>query len=53
MLTHVNVPGNTGEAIPVVVDGLQRHWGKMKGSYPISPLVVVQQKGQCNGVLVS
>ncbi|PSU24036.1 gamma-glutamylcyclotransferase [Photobacterium phosphoreum] len=44
--------GNTGNAIPVLVDGLQRYWGKIEGSYPISPLVVVQEKGQCNGVLV-
>lgn len=44
--------GNTGEAIPVVVEGLQRYWGKIAGSYPISPLVVIPQQGQCNGVLV-
>lgn len=44
--------GNTGNAIPVLVDELQRYWGKIEGSYPISPLVVVQEKGQCNGVLV-
>ncbi|SKC32800.1 gamma-glutamylcyclotransferase family protein [Photobacterium piscicola] len=44
--------GNTGAAIPVLVEGLQRYWGKIEGSYPISPLVVVQEQGQCNGVLV-
>ena len=44
--------GNTGDVIPVLVNGLQRHWGKIEGSYPISPLVVVREKGQCNGVLI-
>ncbi len=44
--------GTTGDAIPVLVEGLQRHWGMIEGSYPISPLVVVQGKGQCNGVLI-
>ncbi|OLQ77635.1 hypothetical protein BIT28_04595 [Photobacterium proteolyticum] len=42
----------TGKAVPATVNGLQRHWGKVDGSYKISPLVAMLGKGHCNGVLV-
>ncbi len=42
----------TGEAVPAIVNGLQRHWGKVDGSYKISPLVATVGEGHCNGVLV-
>ncbi|MGF1726999.1 gamma-glutamylcyclotransferase family protein [Photobacterium nomapromontoriensis] len=45
--------GQTQEAIPATVSGLQRHWGKVEGNYPISPLVAAVGEGMCNGVLVS
>ncbi|MGR5152911.1 gamma-glutamylcyclotransferase family protein [Photobacterium swingsii] len=44
--------GQTGRAIPAMVNGLQRHWSKVDGSYKISPLIVVPEAGQCNGVIV-
>ncbi|KLV08888.1 hypothetical protein ABT56_01345 [Photobacterium aquae] len=44
--------GNTQAAIPVTVHGLERHWGKVNGSYQIAPLVARMGKGHCNGVLV-
>lgn len=44
--------GQTGEAVPVVVDGLHRRWGKVDGSYRIAPLVCEPGDGRCNGVLV-
>ncbi|WP_299014326.1 gamma-glutamylcyclotransferase family protein [uncultured Photobacterium sp.] len=45
--------GQTGKALPVIVNGLQRHWGKVDGRYRISPLVAVEGEGCCNGVLVN
>lgn len=44
--------GQTGNAIPVVVHGLVRSWGKIDDSYTISPLVVTMGEGQVNGVLL-
>ncbi|QUJ68465.1 gamma-glutamylcyclotransferase [Photobacterium sp. GJ3] len=44
--------GQTGAAIPAEVEGLQRHWGKVDGSYAISPLVASLGEGRCNGVLL-
>jgi len=44
--------GQTGEAIPVIVKGMQRCWGKVDGSYQIAPLVAEVGDGCCNGVLV-
>ncbi|WP_027252519.1 gamma-glutamylcyclotransferase family protein [Photobacterium halotolerans] len=44
--------GQTGQAVPAVVEGLQRHWGKVDGSYAISPLVASLGEGRCNGVLL-
>ncbi|MDD1780597.1 gamma-glutamylcyclotransferase [Enterovibrio sp. ZSDZ35] len=43
--------GDTGEAIPATVSGLERHWGKT-GSPVMSHLVVKEGLGQCNGVLI-
>ncbi len=47
-----NRTGNTGKSYPVLVNGLQRAWGNVDGSYPIAPLVVKPGKGVCNGVLI-
>ncbi len=44
--------GQTGKAIPVIVHGLVRSWGKIDDSYTISPLVVTSGEGQVNGVLL-
>jgi len=44
--------GQTGQAIPVIAHGLVRYWGKVNGSYALSPLVVNQGDGQVNGVLL-
>lgn len=44
--------GQTGKAIPVIAHGLVRYWGKVNGSYQLSPLVVNQGEGQVNGVLI-
>ncbi|MGF1685494.1 gamma-glutamylcyclotransferase [Photobacterium japonica] len=44
--------GQTEGALPATVSGLQRHWGKVNGNYPIAPLVASLGDGQCNGVLV-
>ncbi len=43
---------DTGEGIPVSVGGLVRQWGKVSGSN-ISPLVVSEGDGICNGVLLA
>ncbi|WP_407333019.1 gamma-glutamylcyclotransferase family protein [Enterovibrio sp. 27052020O] len=43
--------GDTGLAVPAVVSGLQRHWGKT-GSHGMSHLVVCEGEGECNGVLI-
>lgn len=43
--------GETGNAVPAVVSGLQRHWGHT-GSPVMSHLVVREGEGQCNGVLI-
>lgn len=45
--------GQTGKAIPAVIQGLQRCWGKVDGSYKIAPLVARIGEGHCNGVLVA
>ena len=45
------VTGDTGQAVPAVVSGLQRHWGKT-GSPNMSHLVVKEADGECNGVLI-
>ncbi|EAS40689.1 gamma-glutamylcyclotransferase [Photobacterium profundum] len=45
--------GQTGKAIPAVIQGLQRCWGKVDGSYKIAPLVARIGEGRCNGVLVA
>ncbi|MEI8611977.1 gamma-glutamylcyclotransferase [Enterovibrio sp. Hal110] len=45
------VTGDTGQAVPAVVSGLQRHWGKT-GSPNMSHLVVKEAEGECNGVLI-
>ena len=44
--------GQTGEAIPVVVSGLIRHWSLIDDSYQLSPLAVEIGEGQVNGVLL-
>ncbi|MBC5831393.1 gamma-glutamylcyclotransferase family protein [Vibrio metschnikovii] len=44
--------GETGQAIPAIVHGLVRYWGKVDDSYLISPLVVNPGQGQVNGVLL-
>lgn len=44
--------GNTGQALPAIVHGLVRHWGKIDDSYVMSPLVVNPGQGQVNGVLL-
>ncbi|PKF49868.1 gamma-glutamylcyclotransferase family protein [Enterovibrio nigricans] len=43
--------GETGNAIPAIVSGLERHWGKT-GSPVMSHLVVREGAGLCNGVLI-
>ncbi|WP_434360602.1 gamma-glutamylcyclotransferase [Parasalinivibrio latis] len=43
---------HTGDGIPVSVGGLVRQWGKVSGSN-ISPLVVSEGDGECNGVLLA
>ena len=44
--------GQTGQAIPVIVQGLVRHWGKIDDSYIMSPLVVQRGDSEVNGVLL-
>ena len=44
--------GQTGKAIPAIVDGLVRYWSKIDDSYVLSPLIVNQGQGQVNGVLL-
>lgn len=44
--------GQTGDAVPAIVSGLQRRWGKVNGRYKIAPLVAEIGEGSCNGVLV-
>lgn len=44
--------GQTSAAVPAVVAGFQRHWGKIDSSYSISPLVVDKGNGVVNGVLL-
>ncbi|GAB6260208.1 gamma-glutamylcyclotransferase family protein [Photobacterium sp. R1] len=44
--------GQTGQAVPAVVEGLERHWDKVDRTYSISPLVAMPGEGRCNGVLV-
>lgn len=43
--------GETGNAYPALVKGLERHWSKVD-SAKISPLVVREGAGACNGVLI-
>ncbi|MBC7006006.1 gamma-glutamylcyclotransferase [Photobacterium sp. BZF1] len=54
LINHASrlLTGQAKEAQPVTVNGLQRHWGKVDGSYRISPLVAALGDGRCNGVLV-
>lgn len=44
--------GKTAEAIPAVVNGFKRYWGKVDDSYILSPLVVDKGEGSVNGVLL-
>ncbi|RQW63104.1 gamma-glutamylcyclotransferase family protein [Vibrio viridaestus] len=44
--------GQTGEAIPAIVSGLVRYWGKVDDSYSASPLVSDIGEGIVNGVLL-
>ncbi|PSW17614.1 gamma-glutamylcyclotransferase [Photobacterium sanctipauli] len=44
--------GQTSEALPVTVEGIERHWGKIDSRYTISPLVARMGEGECNGVLM-
>ncbi|MDV7103562.1 gamma-glutamylcyclotransferase family protein [Vibrio sp. TH_r3] len=44
--------GQTGDAIPVVVRGLVRHWSLIDDSYQLSPLAIEIGEGQVNGVLL-
>lgn len=44
--------GQTGVAIPAVVSGLIRYWGKIDTSLTASPLVVDLGQGKVNGVLL-
>ncbi|OOF26454.1 gamma-glutamylcyclotransferase [Salinivibrio proteolyticus] len=43
--------GESGWACPVTVSGLQRYWSNVSEAL-ISPLVVLEGDGACNGVLV-
>ncbi|WP_394211235.1 gamma-glutamylcyclotransferase family protein [Enterovibrio calviensis] len=43
--------GETGKAFPALVSGLQRHWSKVSTA-KMSPLVVREGSGYCNGVLI-
>lgn len=44
--------GQTGKAVAAVAIGFDRSWGKIDGSYQMSPLVVQPGNGRCNGVVV-
>ncbi|UUM30070.1 gamma-glutamylcyclotransferase family protein [Vibrio japonicus] len=44
--------GQTSAAIPAVVSGFKRYWGKIDSSYTLSPLVVNKGDGQVNGVIL-
>ncbi|SHO58931.1 hypothetical protein VQ7734_04706 [Vibrio quintilis] len=44
--------GQTGHAVPAVVSGLVRHWGKVNDNYIASPLVSEPGDGLVNGVLL-
>lgn len=44
--------GQTGRAFPAIAHGFKRSWGKIDGSYILSPLVVSQGAGSTNGVLI-
>lgn len=44
--------GESGWTCPVTVTGLSRHWSNVSEAL-ISPLVVLEGEGQCNGVLVN
>ncbi|MHA2938592.1 gamma-glutamylcyclotransferase family protein [Vibrio sp. RC27] len=44
--------GQTRHALPVIVQGLVRHWGKIDTTLVASPLVVDIGEGQVNGVLL-
>ncbi len=44
--------GQTGRAVPAIAHGFQRSWGKVDGSYQLSPLVVSPGDGSCNGVVI-
>lgn len=44
--------GYTGNSIPAIAHGFERHWSKIDDSYVVSPLAVKQGTGQVNGVLV-
>lgn len=44
--------GQTSTAIPTIVTGFKRYWGKIDSSYTISPLVVDKGEGLVNGVLL-
>ncbi|OOE86018.1 gamma-glutamylcyclotransferase [Salinivibrio siamensis] len=44
--------GDSGWACPVTVSGLSRHWSNVSEAF-ISPLVVLEGEGECNGVLVN
>lgn len=45
--------GKTAPAIPSVVHGFKRYWGKVDDSYTLSPLVVDRGEGLVNGVLLA
>ena len=44
--------GQTGQALPAIVNGLVRHWGKIDTTLIASPLVAEFGDGQVNGVLL-
>ncbi|NRB66409.1 MAG: gamma-glutamylcyclotransferase [Vibrio sp.] len=44
--------GKTAQALPAIVHGFKRYWGKVDDSYILSPLVVNKGEGLVNGVLL-
>ncbi|RJX74365.1 gamma-glutamylcyclotransferase [Vibrio sinensis] len=44
--------GQTSAAVPSIIHGFRRSWGKIDDSYSLSPLVVARGDGLVNGVLL-
>lgn len=48
-----NVTGETGAVTAVKISGISRHWSRISEDFGMSSVVVVgDQQGQCNGVIV-